>query len=345
MKIKSEYKSDFFEKRHSQFNSGLSETPPFPKNALIEVSNACNHACVFCSNSTMERSIGTLNLELFKKFIKESVKNGLEEIGLYSTGEPLITKNLDQYIFLAKQNGMKRVYITTNGSLASLERIKKLKNEGLDSIKFSINSATRESYKIIHGKDDFEKVINNVKEIFNWKKDNNINLQMLATFVYTKLTKDELSIFKENFSKYFEDVWYLASTGQAGDSVEKNKKLSPDWLYDGNIKPCEMVFNRLHLTYEGFLTACCSDYENNLTFADLNKKNYDLSQEWNNSKIKELRNKHLNKKLENLLCKSCLTGEKYDYEPISDLRGKKTKSKNSKVNNFNDRLKLHNKLV
>ena len=162
----------------------------------------------------------------------------------------------------AKSLGVKRIYITTNGSLASLDKIKSLKDQGIDSIKFSINAATRESYKIIHGKDDFEKVLKNVDDIYNWKIKNNINLQLLATFVYTKLTKNEIEIFKKNLSKYFEDVWYLASTGQAGDNIKNTKELSPYWTYDKDIKPCDMVFNRLHLTYEGF--TCCSDYENNL---------------------------------------------------------------------------------
>ena len=345
MKFKSEYKSNYFRKRINNNNSELSETPTFPKNALIEVSNACNHACVFCSNSTMLRSVGTLDLDLFEKFIKEAVKNNLQEVGLYSTGEPLITKNLDKYIMIAKKNGVQRVYITTNGSLATLEKIKLLKNSGLDSLKFSINAATEDTYKIIHGKNDFKKVINNVKQIYDWKNNNNIKLQMLATFVYTKLTEKELPLFKEEYAKYFEDVWYLASTGQAGDNIENTKSLSPFWTYDENIKPCQMVFNRLHLTYEGFLTACCSDYENNLTFADLNKEKFNLYEEWNNSLIQNLRLKHLDQNLDNLLCKSCRTGDKYEYEAIIDLRGSKSKSTNNKSNDYNNRIKLHNELV
>jgi MoaA/NifB/PqqE/SkfB family radical SAM enzyme len=345
MKFKSEYKSKFFKKRHQQFENKLSKTPNFPKNALIEVSNGCNHACVFCSNSLMLRKIGTLDLKLYKKFVIEGVKNGLNEIGLYSTGEPLITKNLEEYVSAAKSLGIKRVYITTNGSLASLEKVKRLKEKGVDSIKFSINAATKASYKIIHGKDDFEKVLKNVDDIYKWKIKNKVELQLLATFVYTKLTKNEIEIFKKNLSYYFEDVWYLASTGQAGDNIENTKELSPYWEYDKDIKPCDMVFNRIHLTYEGYLTACCSDYENNLTFGNLNKENFNLLDEWQNDIIQRLREKHLNKKLDNLLCKSCLSGEKFDYKPISEFRGKDGKSSNPKFKNYKERLKLHNNLT
>ena len=35
-------------------------------------------------------------------------------------------------------------------------------NNGLDSIKFSIHGGTSETYKKIHGKNDFERVIKNL---------------------------------------------------------------------------------------------------------------------------------------------------------------------------------------
>ena len=33
----------------------LKESPPIPKLMHIELSNACNHACLFCSNPLMQR--------------------------------------------------------------------------------------------------------------------------------------------------------------------------------------------------------------------------------------------------------------------------------------------------
>jgi molybdenum cofactor biosynthesis enzyme MoaA len=95
-------------------------------------------------------------------------------VGLYSTGDPFITKNLDQYISIAKNLNIKRVYITTNGALANFDKAKKCIDAGLDSIKFSINAGTKESYKIIHGFDDFEKVKKNVRDIYEYIKINQI---------------------------------------------------------------------------------------------------------------------------------------------------------------------------
>ena len=38
--------------------------PPFPKsNFLMEVSNVCNHACIFCAHQKMQRKVGKLPKE------------------------------------------------------------------------------------------------------------------------------------------------------------------------------------------------------------------------------------------------------------------------------------------
>ena len=95
---------------------------------------------------------------------------GLKEVGLYATGEPFMTKNLDDYISIAKTYNIERVYITTNGALADLKTVIKCVEAGLDSIKFSINASNKSDYLEIHGHDDFSKVRDNVLKIYEWKE-------------------------------------------------------------------------------------------------------------------------------------------------------------------------------
>ena len=33
----------------------LSENPPIPRNMMIELTNICNHKCIFCNYQTMKR--------------------------------------------------------------------------------------------------------------------------------------------------------------------------------------------------------------------------------------------------------------------------------------------------
>ena len=77
-----------------------------------------------------------------------------------------------------------------------------------------------------------------------------------------------------------------------------------------------MIFNRMHISSEGYLTACCEDYQNYLASYDLNKVS--LNDAWNGKIMQNLRQKHIDKDLKNLICESCIFGTKIDkIEPLS----------------------------
>ena len=127
-----------------------SEIPEFPtKNLLIEVTNHCNNKCLFCANRKMTRKKSFINKKTLAKVLKECYNLGSTEVGFYATGEPLLNKNLEEYVELAKKIGYNYVYITTNGILANKDRIDQLFKNGLDSIKFSINAIEKHKYKCI----------------------------------------------------------------------------------------------------------------------------------------------------------------------------------------------------
>lgn len=317
--------SKYLDKRKKKFSLNIkNEIAKVPKNTLIELTNACNHACIFCYNPIMKRKTSNLDFETYEDYIDSCYKEGVEEVGLYSTGEPFMTKNLDQYIQLAKNKGIKRLYISTNGSLATLDKVKRCIEAGLDSIKFSINAGTKETYKTIHGYDDFEKVIKNIKEIYNYKVANKINLDLMSSFVYTDLTYPEIDLFKKNYNFLFNEMIFIPSGNQGGRfiknrekiiSKDKEKELENNLLEKIPNKPCEMIWNRLHLTAEGFMTACCTDYENDLTFKKFTK-NDTLFNQFNSKKIKDLRKKHLNNSLDGTICKSCIYNKDFEYNKI-----------------------------
>ena len=323
------------------------EVEHLPKKALIELTNGCNHSCIFCYNPEMKRKINHIDFETYKKFISMGIDEGLEEVGLYSTGEPFMTKNLQDYIFEAKKIGIKRVYITTNGALASIEKVEKCIDAGLDSIKFSINAGTRESYKLIHGQDDFEKVINNLNAIYDYKIKKKIDLQLLCSFVYTDLTKKETQEFKQNFGKFFEDILFVAAENQGGRTGDKVDELVATDKVDKStsFKPCGMIWDKIHLTNEGHFTACCVDYENDLVFQKFDPS-ISILKQFNNSKIKNLRDKHLNNKLEGTICQNCIYNKNENFDKIDETLTNNMSFVSKKINdrktaNIKNRLNQH----
>ena len=79
--------------------------------------------------------------------------------------------------------------------------------------------------------------------------------------------------------------------------------------------PCSMLFNRLHVTWEGYLNACCVDFNNYLAVADLNKVS--LLDAWNSDRMLTLRRMHLNDKIpDNIMCYNCVHNENHTIAPI-----------------------------
>ena len=115
--------------------------PPFPyTNFLIETSNACNHACIFCAHQKMKRKVSKIAPNFVYNILQQAYDLGTREVGFYATGEPFLVPELPDYIRKAKEIGYSYVYLTSNGSLATPERIRAVVDAGLDSIKFSIST-------------------------------------------------------------------------------------------------------------------------------------------------------------------------------------------------------------
>lgn len=290
-------------------------TSSFPKNMLIEVTNNCNHKCIFCYNRKMSRKRQFIKSEFVDRILKEAYALGTREVGFYTTGEPIMCKELDQYIRKAKQIGYEYVYITTNGVLLTKEVALKLVQNGIDSIKFSINAGNKKSYRIIHGKDDFNKVLQNIRDLYRIKQMHNKKLKIFSSFVRTSITYNEAKLLERKIGKYMDEMVCFDVYNQGGSMYEINKELSINTDERPMKAPCAMVFNRIHITCEGFLSICCVDFENNLAVSDLNTVS--LKEAWECNDFRDIRERHMLNDLEGTLCYNCINNCNKQVEPLN----------------------------
>lgn len=280
--------------------------PPFPKNIMVELSNACNHRCTFCYNRNMKRKIGMINHGLMQRIIIEAYAAGARELGLSTTGEPLVNAHLFDYIKLAKETGFTYVYFSTNGGKLTPEKVEQLFEAQLDSIKFSINAGTAETYAKIHGRKEFDHVISMVKLIARRREELKSPMKLLVTNVVTAENQHEQEQLRSLLGDVVDDIAFFNDTGAVGPTNSMNTPL-----------PCSMLFNRAHVTWEGYLTTCCVDYENNLTVADLNQVS--LKEGWESTVYQEFRKRHMQKDVRGTLCEVCITRKLKAYLPLTTI--------------------------
>lgn len=290
----------------------------FPKkNLLIEVTNLCNHACIFCANRKMTREKGMIQPEMVSSVLKQAYELGMREVGFYATGEPLVNLNLENYIKEASDIGYEYIYLTTNGALAVRERMERLVESGLNSIKFSINAIEKSKYILIHGKDELDLVNKNLTDLWNYRNESGKEFKIFVSYVATRYTNEPEIEIMEYFKGRCDEVKVINVGCQHGLTIE-NKELL---MLDKNIcppvehrLPCNLVFYGVYVTWEGYLTSCCSDFQNYLAYADLNK--ITMKEAWNCERIKKFRAAHMKGDVTGTLCYNCVNECAKEVMPI-----------------------------
>ncbi len=302
-------------------------TPPFPREITLDINNRCNHKCYFCANPKI-REYDALDLKLAFKLMQEAKENGSTDLALQATGEPFMDKRLPEFIKEGKRLKYDYVYLNTNGALANSKKAQPVIDAGCDSIKFSINAHNREDFKKVHGYDDFEKVIENLKWIFNYRNKNNIKMGIYVSTVKNSKTdfvaEDIKKVIEENCDKFeFREI-----SNQGGGMMELKET---ETIKEGNIlgslkqddvmSRCVYPFNRIVINPHGFVVACTADFHRKLEIGDTTKNS--LIDIWNGSTFQYLRQKHLNKKLEGIYCNKCVNNIECETSNLTNAQEKK----------------------
>jgi cyclic pyranopterin phosphate synthase len=99
-----------------------------------------------------------LSYEEIAQVAKAGVELGIVHYRL-TGGEPLVRPEVDRLVAMLKAiQGVKTVTLTTNGVLLK-DRIKGLKDAGLDGVNVSLDTVDRESFQLITGRDRLETVL------------------------------------------------------------------------------------------------------------------------------------------------------------------------------------------
>lgn len=285
-----------------------------PKNMLVEITNRCNYRCNFCTHSKMNSYFGDIDPDFLKDIFKQAYAMGINRVGLYTTGEMFLCKELLTHIRNAKEIGFDYIYSDTNGALANKDNLKDVIEAGLNSIKFSINAGKSETYKKIHGPNTFETVIDNLRACYELKQKLNPNFKLMVSYVITKENENEVKLLKDIVDPYVDSFVSHFIFVPHDCENDPRLKLIPINKKKTHPIPCPMVFNRVHVTFDGYLTACCHDFNRNLLLSDL--KITSLENAWEGLNAKRLRENHLDHNLDGTICANCYSDVYCHYNSL-----------------------------
>jgi len=136
---------------------------PFPLSVELDPSNACNHDCGFCIYHSMHQKDRSERFSRGKllSLIDELQALGCRSILFVGGGEPMTNQHTVDAIERAAAHGI-ACGLVTNGSLIDASRAARLKRAAA-YIRFSFDAATRETHLALHRRDDFDRIVCNLR--------------------------------------------------------------------------------------------------------------------------------------------------------------------------------------
>ena len=287
----------------------LVELPKFPKKAKVEATSRCDLKCFYCSHTYKQIKKGDIDRKFLFRILQELKDIGVEEVGLFWIGEPLLVKDLPEYVAYAKKIGLEYVFITTNGRLATPDRIQQLFDSGLDSIKFSINAGNRTLYQKSHGVDAFDTVVSNIKSAWNYRGDRR-KPAIYASSIFDPDTKNDFEEINSIIDPYVDEHYPLRMYGEYSFLRENdNQGIFEPVPNDigrtlSSMLPCWSLFTIPHISFDGYMSACYCDHDEKYYFGNLNE--ISLIEAWHSKDLAALRRQHIAKAVKGTVCEDCI---------------------------------------
>lgn len=248
---------------------------------------------------------------MFTKLIDELVENGVEEIGLFFIGEPMLAKRLEDAVRYCKDKGVGYVFITTNGALATPDRVLPLLRAGLNSIKFSYNYVDGRQLREVAKVPEkvFDKLVFNIKEARRLRDEGNFDCGIYASSINfdgeqgVKMREAVDVILPYVDEHYWLPQYSFGAQTDFGEQVLGNpgrlaKMREP--------LPCWTIFKEGHVTAGGSVSLCCFDVHDKWKAGSLTEGTF--MEAWHSQTAQTLRKAHLEKNARGTACENCAHG-------------------------------------
>ena len=276
----------------------------------IETTNACNMVCPFCPRTTlMTRPVKTMNPELFERVIDQlrpwtddewnrwkkfvAKRYGIAEdhephenhfflyvipkvIVLHGYGDPLLDPHIPDYVGMMTDRGLLS-YFSCNPANIQMDKTEKAFANGLDYIKYSIDSTSMS----VRGKDNFTPDLERIFKVILMKRRGGYKTQIVITMI--DLGQDDFRVLQNTFKN--EDVYLYMKSLDQGWMLGTEKPKSIHWS-----EFCQIPWSSMTIKSDGCCATCEEDYNNERCLG--NAYDTPLAEIWNGEDYRALRHDH-----------------------------------------------------
>jgi len=235
---------------------------PTPNHLHVILLNKCNLRCVMCPyhspKYTSQHTSGYFDARkamddaLFDRVVTYAAKHSIS-MQFGQIEEVLLHPRIFTFIAKAKSLGVPRIHLTTNGTLLTAEKGVQLAQSGVDSVMFSIDAATPETYRKVRGRDLTELEANIAAFLPHAKRR---GIAVTVSFILQEGASHEREAFLEKWRRLGVDhvTFYVLSSfdAETGEVMREGAIYEPGTRY-----PCASPWTQSVIFPDGEVSLCC----------------------------------------------------------------------------------------
>lgn len=266
-----------------------------PAHMKIELTNFCNLACPMCPHHMMERDVGYMKPELFRRIIDQAAPH-LEFAYLHHLGESLFHGRIGELIRYGRSKGV-AMGLSTNATYLDHRKGKLLLENGLDFLVISMDGASPDTYERIRVGGDFATTVKNVNGFFEMKSQIPNHTTVVVQMIVTEQNRHEI----DRFASLWDGQVMIKEARDWAGQVQLGKRHVPPPIKQ---TPCRMLWTELTVLWDGAVVPCVNVYEKQNVIGDL--KTQTLDEVWNSPFMQELRQAHTRNEVGHIpVCATC----------------------------------------
>ncbi len=292
---------------------------PFPDVVRIETAGLCNLRCRHCVVRNKPNKRGLLGSDNFSFILDQLGELNVmpRVLVLYHGGEPLLNENLESFIRRAKELGVKKTVITTNGSLLDNHRAKGIVEAGLDELKISLDGESAEENDYIRRKGSFCLTAENIRNLVRVKdrlKSETPRIIVANTRIahkkdLTKMCERNNFIFdctanyiQDHFADIACDVVFTSYPARLWPILKHNEDFEIVKFDLPKPNYCESIYETITVLCNGEVVPCCDDLTGEQVFGNVFAD--DLMKIWTGEKYTLFRD-NFRKRIYTEMCSNC----------------------------------------
>ena len=220
---------------------------PLPPEITVELTSRCDLRCATCSLSYRKDRGEDMTFDVFEKLL-EQTREFCGSYNLHGIGESLLHPDLVRCIERVKDcRALCR--ITTNGLKLVPDLSRQIVDAGMDSVTFSVDAGTPETYRKIRRSNSFKDLFENIRALADVRAQVGFGRPRITTaFVATRENVQELPIFLDWSNDAGVDSVFVQCYEDRGWGDEH--RLSKEGNFLGFLEEAEEMAKHLDLVFE-----------------------------------------------------------------------------------------------